>query len=140
MLFCISALNKIFANDYTIEKEWIEKDIYNYNSWLPFLTGWLWFLFKKYSINTEKKTPNNVETKLLNWEITTWFKEISKLKLSLEDKKKMFEQYFQTTETLISSALWGKLSESKQDWRYPFLDKMRKSVFIELYYDIPEKQ
>lgn len=124
-----------WSNDYSIEKKWIENWVYNYDAWLPFLTWWLWFLFKTYSINTEKKSPWNLDTKILNWEITTWFKEISKLKLNLEDKKKMFEQYFQTTETLISSALWGKLSESKQDWRYPFLDKMRKSVFIELYYD-----
>lgn len=128
------------SNDYGIEKWWIENWFYNYDTSLPFFTWWTSFMFKAYSINTEKWSPANLDTKLLNIELEKWFKGIASLNLNIDDKKKIFEYYFKTTEWLIHWALWGQKNiDAAKTWKYPFLDNFKKATCLELFYESTEK-
>lgn len=123
-------------SEYSIEKGSVEAGTYNFDHSLPFFTGWFGFMFKSYSINTEKWSPANPETKVWNSEIEKIFKWISKMDLDVADKKKIFEYTFKNVEILISGALWGaKNLERAKRWEYPFIQKLKKSVFLELSYD-----
>lgn len=136
---------------YNLDGSWFSVDkwalrdwFYNYENSSLFMFWWdlwWWIAFDKlwFWINDQTFNVNN-EWRIILIQFAKAYKDIANLKISEEDKKKIFKYYYTTIETTVRKKYWSKFKQAIESKSISALHNTLKSdLWIDLYENAVDK-